>query len=297
MKKKPILPWLVIAALLLTLFSSAQTPQAFNYQAVVRNSDGQVAANQTVNFRITIRQGSVTGNIVYKEADLDTTNEFGLSTFAIGNGTPIAGNFSLINWSLGSYYLQVELDATGGSNFTDMGTQQLLSVPYALYAKTSGNGGGSGHTGPTGPTGVVALPFWEMEINIRNPFRTIVLEENSHIGLHILKKRLELGNTQKNVATLLGVKKETLWHWENEKKVPRQIYSAKIIKFLGYNPYVFKTGTIGEQVRTYRLLHCYTLQKFADLMGVHECTIVDWQAGRVHPSKEHMKKLKKLFIA
>lgn len=134
-----------------------------------------------------------------------------------------------------------------------------------------------------------------MEINIRNPFRTIVLEEDSHIGLHILKKRLEGGNTQKNVATLLGVKKETLWHWENEKKVPRLINSTHIIKFLGYNPYVFKTGTIGEQVRTYRLLHGYTLQKFADLMGVHECTIVDWQAGNTLPNKEHIEKLNNLF--
>lgn len=153
MKKKLSTLWLLIAFYLFLLPISAQTPQAFNYQAVVRNSNGQIVATQSVNFRITIRQGGVLGNIVYRETTLDTTNEFGLAMFAIGNGTPVAGNFSLINWSLGSYYLQVELDANGGTNFTDMGTQQLLSVPYALYAKTSGSGAGSGHTGPTGPTG------------------------------------------------------------------------------------------------------------------------------------------------
>ncbi len=152
--KKNLLPlWLSIACLLFITRLSAQIPQAFNYQAVVRNTSGQIVGNQTVNFRTTIRQGGISGNIVYQETHLDTTNEFGLSAFAIGNGTIVVGNFNLINWALGNYYLQIELDATGGNNFTDMGAQQLLSVPYALYAKSSGSGGGSGHTGPTGATG------------------------------------------------------------------------------------------------------------------------------------------------
>lgn len=158
MKKILSILWLCFAASF--TFLSAQIPQAFNYQAVVRDAGGQVSANQEVKFRITIRQGNPSGNVVYKETHLDTTNEFGLSSFAIGAGTPVAGSFNLINWSLGGYFLQIELDASGGNNYTDMGTQQLLSVPYALYAKTSGSGGGSGgqagatgNTGPTGPTG------------------------------------------------------------------------------------------------------------------------------------------------
>lgn len=156
MKKTLSALWLTFAASI--LFLSAQIPQAFNYQAVVRNSVGQISANQEVSFRIIIHQGNPTGNVVYKETHLDTTNEFGLSTFSIGGGNPIAGSFNLINWSLGGYYLQIELDASGGSNYTDMGTQQLLSVPYALYAKTSGSGSGgqagaTGATGITGPTG------------------------------------------------------------------------------------------------------------------------------------------------
>ncbi|MBS1614423.1 MAG: hypothetical protein JST49_16500 [Bacteroidetes bacterium] len=154
MKKNHFPLWLCIAILLFSLKLYAQVPHAFNYQAIVRNASGQIVANQSVNFRTTIRQGGISGNIVYRETHLDTTNEFGLSTFAIGNGTVVAGNFSLINWALGNCYLQIELDVDGGNSFADMGTQQLLSVPYALYAKSSGSGGGgAGHTGPTGPTG------------------------------------------------------------------------------------------------------------------------------------------------
>lgn len=155
MKKQFSPLWLTTVLILFYTTLSAQVPQSFNYQAIVRNAGGQIVANQGINVRLTIRQGSPTGNIVYRETQQDTTNEFGLATFAIGNGTIVAGNFSLINWALGNYYLQVELDVAGGSNFADMGTSQLLSVPYALYAKTSGSGSGgvTGHTGPTGPTG------------------------------------------------------------------------------------------------------------------------------------------------
>ncbi len=153
MKKKSSRYILALAACLFCFNLSAQIPQVFNYQAIVRNSTGQVISNQTVNFRITLRHGSASGNLVYKETDTATTNQFGLATFGIGNGNAVAGTFSLIDWSLGAYYMQVELDPTGGTNFIDMGSTQLLSVPYALYALTSGSGGGAGHTGATGITG------------------------------------------------------------------------------------------------------------------------------------------------
>jgi len=100
---------------------------------------------------------------------------------------------------------------------------------------------------------------------------------------------------QKNVAMLLGIKPTSITHWETGKVIPREIYSTKIIQFLGYNPYSFKTETLGQRIRTYRLLHGYTLKQFGALIGVTECTIVDWQAGNIQPSKEHMKKLNKLF--
>ncbi len=120
------------------LFSSAifaQTPQAISYQAIARNATGVVLASQSVGIKISIHSGSATGTVEYSETHHDTTNLFGLFTLQIGNGTPITGTFSGIDWSIGNKFLQVELDAAGGTTYSDMGTTQLLSVPYALYAE------------------------------------------------------------------------------------------------------------------------------------------------------------------
>ncbi len=117
--------------------ANAQAPQGMNYQAVARNTTGTVLQNQAVGLRFTIRDGSMSGNIVYRETQTDTTNQFGLFTVVIGNGSVVNGNFSSIAWGNGTKFLQVEIDAAGGTNYTDMGTSQLMSVPYALYAETS----------------------------------------------------------------------------------------------------------------------------------------------------------------
>lgn len=115
----------------------AQTPQGINYQAVARNSSGNAIANSNVAIKISIRDSTAAGNIVYSERDTATTNQFGLFTCRIGNGNVISGNFALIDWAKGDKFMQVELDATGGSSYTDLGTTQLLSVPYAFHSKTS----------------------------------------------------------------------------------------------------------------------------------------------------------------
>ena len=121
----------------------AQAPQLINYQAVVRNAGGQPVANGTVvSLRFSIRDVIATGTVVFTETQNATANQFGLVTAKIG----VLNNLATVNWSSGAKYLEVELDPTGGSNFTDMGTQQLLSVPYALFAANS-------ELGPTGPTG------------------------------------------------------------------------------------------------------------------------------------------------
>ena len=140
------------------LLMQAQAPQALNYQAVARSSSGTVLAGAHVSLRFSIRSGSSSGTLVYQETDTATTNQFGLFSTYIGLGTPITGSFSGINWGGGSEFLEVELDPSGGSNFTTMGNTQLLSVPYALYAQSSGSGQGStgpaGAQGPTGPAGL-----------------------------------------------------------------------------------------------------------------------------------------------
>jgi len=130
-----------ITILFLVIFSSqpgiAQVPQAIPYQAVARDVDGNLIGNKTVSLRFTVHDSIPSGVVVYQEIQTLNTNEFGLFTARIGEGSVITGDFTTIEWGLNFKFLQVELDTAGGSNFTDMGTNQMLSVPYALYANRS----------------------------------------------------------------------------------------------------------------------------------------------------------------
>jgi len=126
-----------ICGMLLVAFATAQAPESLNYQAVARNAAGSPLINSSVAVRISIHDGNATGTVVYSERDAATTNSFGLFSCAIGTGNVISGTFAGIDWANGTKFMQVELDPTGGSSYTDMGTTQLLSVPYALHAKTA----------------------------------------------------------------------------------------------------------------------------------------------------------------
>jgi hypothetical protein len=129
MKKLILLTFVCI-----TQFVKAQAPQAIPYQAVARDNSGNLIINQSVSLRFTIHDVTTTGTIVYRETQSKTTNSLGLFTANIGQGTVVNGNFSTIDWETGSKFMQVELDVTGGTNYIDMGTQQMLSTPYALNA-------------------------------------------------------------------------------------------------------------------------------------------------------------------
>lgn len=113
----------------------AQAPQSFEYQAVVRNASGTILVSQTVGVQITIKQGSASGINAYQETFSTMTNLYGLINLQIGTGTT-GNDFTTINWANGPYFLEVALDVTGGTSYSVMGTSQLISVPYALHAKT-----------------------------------------------------------------------------------------------------------------------------------------------------------------
>jgi hypothetical protein len=113
----------------------AQVPQAFNYQAVCRDTNGTPLAQQVVTYRASVLQGSPSGTVVYRETHTDTTNVYGISTLKIGRGTPVQGTFASIPWGSGSYYLSIDMDPAGGSNYRNLGAPELLSVPYALQSK------------------------------------------------------------------------------------------------------------------------------------------------------------------
>lgn len=137
-----------------TLFG--QAPEKMTFQSVVRDGSDNLITSTPVGIQISVLQGSSTGVAVFIERHTPTTNANGLATLEIGNGTTVAGNFSTIDWSTGTYYLKTEVDPTGGTTYSIAGTSQLLSVPYALYSKTSGDGGFDGqYTSLTGaPTNV-----------------------------------------------------------------------------------------------------------------------------------------------
>ena len=133
--------------LLLSLVVKAQNPpNAFNYSAVARNASGQPIATATIGIQITILKTSPAGASQYIENHFVNTDDFGLFNLVIGAGAVQSGSMATIDWSNDNYYLKVDMDATGGTNFLTMGTTQLLSVPYALHAKTAESivGGGTG---------------------------------------------------------------------------------------------------------------------------------------------------------
>ena len=146
MKKIQLLTTLCF--LLFTLFVNAQIPpNAFNYSAVARNAAGQPIATTTIGIQITILQTSPLGVAQYSENHFVNTDAFGLFNLVIGAGAVQSGSMATIDWSNDNYYLKVGMDASGRTNFLTMGTTQLLSVPYAMYAKSAGSvSGGTGIT-------------------------------------------------------------------------------------------------------------------------------------------------------
>ena len=126
-----------LLALVITLITSAQAPQGFNYQATVRNSAGALIVNQNVYFKFNVMLNSQTSVPVFTETHYVPTDDLGQVNLVIGQGTATTGTFSTINWGTGNYYLGIELNT--GSGYVAMGTTQLLSVPYALYANSAGN--------------------------------------------------------------------------------------------------------------------------------------------------------------
>lgn len=138
MKQKLLTVLMVFCSIII---ADAQPPQAFKYQAVVRNAGGELVANQAVGIRISIRNNDVSGPINYQETHMVTTNEFGLVNLNIGSGTPVGTyDFQSIIWEHYSKFLEVEVDPAGGSNYVSMGTSELLSVPYSLFSGGSADG-------------------------------------------------------------------------------------------------------------------------------------------------------------
>lgn len=119
----------------LTIAVKAQSPQAINYQAVARDNIGNPITNRNIGVRVGILSGSSTGTSVYSETHSVTTNQFGLFNIEIGRGVVQSGVFAQINWGSNTHFAKIDIDQNGGTNFQYVGTSQMLSVPYSLYAE------------------------------------------------------------------------------------------------------------------------------------------------------------------
>ncbi|MBU2948821.1 hypothetical protein [Zobellia uliginosa] len=135
MKLKVLFAFMLLAVLEI----SAQAPEKMSYQAIIRSSDNSLVLDAPVNLKIIVRQGSVNGTSAYEESHSATTNANGLVSLEIGAGNRISGAFKDIPWSNGPFFIETQVDPNGGSNYSIIGVSQLLSVPYALYAKYAEN--------------------------------------------------------------------------------------------------------------------------------------------------------------
>ena len=121
-----------------SIVAFSQAPNAMSYQAVIRDANNNLVSNQSIGIQISILQGSSNGSSVYTEIQTASTNDNGLVSLIIGEGTT-SDEFSSIDWANGPYFIKTETDPTGGISYTITGTSQLLSVPYALHSKTAEN--------------------------------------------------------------------------------------------------------------------------------------------------------------
>ena len=137
MKKIGILFYCLI---LLTASITAAVPQSFKYQAVVRDNTGSVIANKNIGIRLSILKNNASGVSVYTETHSATTSNLGIINLEIGKGTAVSGNMQNIGWGTDNFFIKIEMDENGGSSYTLVGTSQLVSVPYALFANSAANG-------------------------------------------------------------------------------------------------------------------------------------------------------------
>ena len=131
---------LIYLSLVLVLCSQgilAQAPEKFNYQAVIRNSSGELVTDQDVGIKVSILDETSSGSVLYSEEHAVSTNAYGQVALEIGNGTLDSGDFSTIDWGVNDKFLKLEVDIEGGTSYIPIGTSQMLSVPYALYANVA----------------------------------------------------------------------------------------------------------------------------------------------------------------
>ncbi|QBN19618.1 hypothetical protein [Flavobacterium nackdongense] len=171
----------ILLLLTVTITVFAQAPEKMSYQAVIRSQDNKLVKSSPIGLQIIIRQGTASGTSVYQESHVATTNANGLVSLEIGTGTIQSGNFSTIAWENGPYFIEVQADVAGGTTYSMSGTTQLLSVPYALHAKSAERLAGSNGNIVYQPT---IIPFTaDRDIQISDINNTIACTNSASLTL------------------------------------------------------------------------------------------------------------------
>jgi hypothetical protein len=172
--------------LFIVMGTFAQAPKGINYQGVARDNEGTPYASKSIAVRISILKDAANGDVEYSETHKLQTNQFGLFTLVIGQGTKITGDFAFISWAVGNKWLQVEIDPNGGTSYSLAGSQQLMTVPYAFYAEYAGNGGSGTLTAGPGIsiTGGVISNTGDADNNTTNELQNLsdVLTRSNNAG-------------------------------------------------------------------------------------------------------------------
>jgi hypothetical protein len=166
----------------------AQVPQKFNYQGIARDTKGNPMAQQRMTLKLTVLPAADATTGEYEEIQTVTTNEFGLYTLQIGNGTPLNGEMKAVKWETGNKYIKVAIDPKGGNDFVDAGTNQLLSVPYAIYADKAGtakNAGGGDRLGAvsTSASGTGTVNYLTKFTAANTIYNSQLFDNGTNIGI------------------------------------------------------------------------------------------------------------------
>ncbi len=243
----------LFATIVIFINVEAQSPEFFSYQAVIRNPSDQLIVNQQIGIQVSIIQGSAFGTPVYIETFTATTNDNGLIMLEVGNGTLVSGNFSMISWENGPYFLKTETDLSGGTNYSLTGVSQLLSVPYALHAKSADSISGN-ITETQNLADVLANGNDGNSLQLKNiaaPTDSHDVATKAYVDLLLTRiEKLELvaygftdprDNNLYN-AVLIG---NQVWLAENLKFLP-QVSSPS--SYNNYTPFYYVYGYIGTNV-------------------------------------------------
>ncbi len=170
---------LFIGLIFLAIGITAQPPQLIPYQAIARDNAGNPVLNQNIGLRFSIHDQTISGTVVWQESQTVVSNNLGIIITALGGTTQLAS----VDWGSGGKFLQVEMDISGGSNYLDMGTQQMMSVPYALYAETAGSAGNSGNS--SGPIFIAPQEIYNISGLNQNINSNITIDFDALLGQHV----------------------------------------------------------------------------------------------------------------